>query len=59
MASEVREFDDRDRPSAQAWHAGVLVSGTVYHEVAPQLVLMGFLQRLVNGGGQVSREYAP
>jgi hypothetical protein len=38
-------------------HAEVLVSGTVYHEVAPQLVLMGFLQRLVNGGGQVSREY--
>jgi hypothetical protein len=38
-------------------HAEVLVSGTVYHEVAPQLVLMGFLQRLVNGGRQVSREY--
>src|SRR5215470_16035515 len=38
-------------------HADVLVSGTVYHEVAPQLVLMGFLQRLVNGGGHVSREY--
>jgi len=38
-------------------HADILVSGTVYHEVAPQLVLMGFLQRLVNGGGHVSREY--
>ncbi len=35
----------------------ILVSGTVYHEVAPQLVLMGFLQRLVNGGGHVDREY--
>ena len=38
-------------------HADILVSGTVYHEVAPQLVLMGFLQRLVNGGGHVDREY--
>jgi hypothetical protein len=38
-------------------HADVLVSGTVYHEVAPQLVLMGYLQRLVNGGGHVDREY--
>jgi hypothetical protein len=28
-----------------------------YHEVAPQLVLMAFLQRVVNGGGQVEREY--
>jgi hypothetical protein len=40
-----------------AENADILVSGTVYHEVAPQLVLMGFLQRLVNGGGLVSREY--
>jgi hypothetical protein len=28
-----------------------------YHEVAPQLVLMAYLQRIVNGGGQVEREY--
>ncbi len=28
-----------------------------YHEVAPQLVLMAFLQRIVNGGGYVEREY--
>ncbi|MCB9553905.1 MAG: AAA-like domain-containing protein [Myxococcales bacterium] len=27
------------------------------HEVAPQLVLMAFLQRVVNGGGFVDREY--
>jgi len=38
-------------------HADVLTSGIVYHEVAPQLVLMGYLQRLVNGGGYVDREY--
>jgi hypothetical protein len=28
-----------------------------YHEVAPQLVLMAFLQKVVNGGGHVDREY--
>ncbi len=38
-------------------HADILVSGTVYHEVAPQLVFMAFLQRVVNGGGHVDREY--
>jgi hypothetical protein len=38
-------------------HADILLSGVVYHEVAPQLVLMAFLQRIVNGGGFVDREY--
>jgi hypothetical protein len=28
-----------------------------YHEVAPQLVLMAYLQRVVNGGGHIDREY--
>jgi hypothetical protein len=35
----------------------VLAGKMPYHEVAPQLVLMAFLQRVVNGGGQVEREY--
>lgn len=38
-------------------HGEVLAAGMTYHEVAPQLVLMAFLQRVVNGGGQVDREY--
>jgi hypothetical protein len=38
-------------------HGEVLTAGAVYHEVAPQLVLMGYLQRIVNGGGYVEREY--
>ena len=29
-----------------------------YHEVAPQLVLMAFLHRVVNGGGTLDREFA-
>ena len=35
----------------------VLVGGMTYHEVAPQLVLMAFLQKVVNGGGAIDREY--
>ncbi len=38
-------------------HGDVLVNGLVYHEVAPQLVLMAYMQRIVNGGGYIDREY--
>jgi hypothetical protein len=44
---------------AEWWieHGEFLVSGGFYNEAAPQLVLMGYLQRVVNGGGYVEREY--
>jgi hypothetical protein len=44
---------------AEFWreHGEVLTGGLTYHEVAPQLVLMAFLQRIVNGGGFIDREY--
>ncbi len=49
---------------AEFWreHSDVLTRGIVYHEVAPQLVFMAFLQRVVNGGCEVQgysveREY--
>jgi hypothetical protein len=29
-----------------------------YHEIAPHIVLMAFLHRVVNGGGSLDREYA-
>jgi hypothetical protein len=48
----LREFVDFWRA-----HGEILTSAQHYHEVAPQLVLMGFLQRVVNGGGYVEREY--
>jgi hypothetical protein len=35
-----------------------LTSRGYYDEAAPQLILMGYLQRAVNGTGQVEREYA-
>jgi hypothetical protein len=38
-------------------HGDVLQAGIGYHEVAPQLVLMAFLQRIANGGGYIDREY--
>jgi hypothetical protein len=38
-------------------HADILVRGYAYHEVAPQLVFMAYLQRIVNGGGFIDREY--
>lgn len=38
-------------------HGELLAGETTWHEVAAQLVLMAYLQRVVNGGGQVEREY--
>ena len=38
-------------------HGEILAGALTYHEVAPQLVLMAFLQRVVNGGGYIDREY--
>jgi hypothetical protein len=35
----------------------VLTVGQAYHEVAPQLVIMAYFQRVVNGGGVITREY--
>jgi type II secretory pathway predicted ATPase ExeA len=39
-------------------HGEPLLGSTVYHEIAPHLVLMAFLDRVVNGGGTLEREYA-
>ena len=38
-------------------HGLALQAAMPYHEAAPQLVLMAWLQRLVNGGGYIDREY--
>lgn len=39
-------------------HGEPLLGSTAYHEIAPHLVLMAFLHRVLNGGGQLEREYA-
>ena len=39
-------------------HGEPLFKSTPYPEIAPNLVLMAFLHRVVNGGGTLEREYA-
>ncbi len=36
----------------------VLLRGMPYHEAAPHLVFMAWLQRIVNAGGRIEREFA-
>jgi hypothetical protein len=53
------DFDKLLHEFVEFWreHGEILVSGRVYHEVAPQLILMAYLHRIVNGGGYIQREY--
>ena len=39
-------------------HGQPLLKYTPYHEIAPHLVLMAFLHRVVNNHGRIEREYA-
>jgi type II secretory pathway predicted ATPase ExeA len=39
-------------------HGEVMMGTVPYHEAAPHLVLMAYLQRVVNGEGRIEREYA-
>ncbi|QVL50855.1 MAG: ATP-binding protein [Thiocapsa sp.] len=39
-------------------HGQPLLGSASYHEIAPHLVLMAFLHRVINGGGTLEREYA-
>lgn len=39
-------------------HGEPVMRSAAYHEIAPHLVLMAFLDRVANGGGTVEREYA-
>ncbi|MFH0730032.1 MAG: AAA family ATPase [Pseudomonadota bacterium] len=39
-------------------HGEPLLGSAPYHEIAPHLVLMAFLHRVVNAGGTIDREYA-
>lgn len=44
----------------QFWrqHGQPLLGSASYHEIAPHLVMMAFLHRVINGGGSLEREYA-
>jgi len=39
-------------------HGEVLLRGMPYQEAAPHLVFMAYLQRVVNAGGRIQREFA-
>jgi len=39
-------------------HGEPLLRTASYHEIAPHLVMMAFLHRVINGGGTLEREYA-
>ncbi len=39
-------------------HGAALIGAAPYHEIAPHLVLMAYLQRIANAKGQIIREYA-
>jgi len=47
------------REFSEFWieNGSYMAHGVRYHESAAQLILMAFLQRVVNGGGIVTREY--
>lgn len=54
------DFDKLLDAFVEFWlrHGEALLASSSYNEAAPHLVLMAFLQRVVNGGGRIDREYA-
>ena len=38
-------------------HSDIWSEGFSYKEAAPQLIMQAFLQRIINGGGRINREY--
>ena len=45
-------FQQFFRENSESW-----LQRYAYHEAGPQLLLQAFLQRIVNGGGRIAREY--
>jgi type II secretory pathway predicted ATPase ExeA len=54
----IKEFQAHWRENSEIWKDRYRVDFYNYDEAAPQLVMQAFLQRVVNGGGQVLREMA-
>jgi hypothetical protein len=52
MPKLLRSFQQFFRENADAW-----IEQFQYKEAGPQLLLQAFLQRIVNGGGRITREY--
>lgn len=52
MSKLLRAFQQFFRENADAW-----IERFDYKEAGPQLLLQAFLQRIINGGGRINREY--
>lgn len=52
MPKLLAAFQQFFREHSEAW-----IEGFDYKEAGPQLLMQAFLQRIVNGGGRISREY--
>lgn len=52
MNKMLTAFQEYSRKNFESW-----VGGFDYAEAGPQLLLQAFLQRVINGGGRVEREY--
>ncbi len=53
MDNLLREFQSFWRSNSEVWE-----QNAEYTEAFPHLLLMAFLQRIINGGGRIEREYA-
>jgi hypothetical protein len=53
MSGMLRAFQQFWRENSEVWQARY-----DYREAAPHIILQAFLQRVINGGGQIVREYA-
>ena len=53
LSKLLRAFQQFFRENADAW-----IERFQYKEFGPQLLLQAFLQRIVNGGGRITREYS-
>jgi hypothetical protein len=54
----LKEFQVFWRENSEIWVKRYKENFYEYEEAAPHLVLQGFLQRVINGGGQIDREMA-
>ena len=52
MPKLLEAFQQFFRENSEAW-----LEGFNYREAGPQLLMQAFLQRIINGGGRVDREY--
>ncbi len=52
MKKLLQEFQQFFREHSEIW-----LERFTYREAGPQLLLQAFLQRIINGGGQITREY--